>query len=102
MLTRAEHEKVSIKQMHIQSKTEIDCNSNQLSTVRVTVEWIPNSQLEFEQKFNEELFYANVEVPAHPERTTIDVKMPLTDPGIVQFEKEIANLCKQFNDTKWY
>ena len=108
MLTRADHPKVSQRELHLtqlqrQRNTVSNAmdNFNCLSTIRISIEIISQDQLNAERKLDETLFKAGIEMP-DTGIIQYDVRMPLTDPGIVQFEKEIAELCQEFNNTKWY
>ena len=92
-----------MKQIHIQRHDERNAidHYNSLSTIRITIEVISEDQLKAEKKLDEALYKAGIEMPDSGV-TQYDIHMPLTDPGIVQFEKEIGELCRQYNNTKWY
>ena len=106
MLTRADHPKLSQRELHLtqlqrHAQNNTMHNSIQLSTIRVSIEIISQEQLNAERKLDETLYKAGIEMPDNG-IISYDIKIPLTDPGIVQFEKEIAELCQEFNNTDWY
>ena len=79
----------------------MNSNPHNLTRFRVTVEMITEERYQQEQKLADALYEGGIEMPPNP-NSTWDISIPLTDPGIVMFEREITDLCSRYNNTEWY
>ena len=79
----------------------MNSNQNPLARFRVTVQMITDKQYQQEQKLADAFYEAGIEMPAD-RNSNWEVQIPLTDPGIVCFERDIQQLCWEYNNTKWY
>ena len=73
----------------------------ELTRFRVTIEMITEERHQQEQKLADALWEGGVEMPLNP-NPNWEIKIPMTDPGIVRFERDLQDLCREYNQTNWY